>query len=216
MTKAISIDADRDLLTNVAPLQAEQTERLATLGQMCAVLSHESRNALNQLQLSLALLPRLVGESPEALAQAASAQRATNYLCQLFEDVRGYAAPPSLHRERHDVAAIVADAWDSLRPLYAGRSLRLNRDDGPVYCAVDRPRLERVFRNILENALAACADPVEITCRLSAARVAGRPVVQIVLSDNGPGLSAAVRRKVFTPSSQRKPREPAWAWRSAS
>jgi len=201
MMDVIGIDAERDVLTNAAPPVIErrtaQTERLAALGQMFAVLSHESRNALNQLRLSLAVVARLVGESPEATTQAASAQKAAHYLCQLFEDVTGYAAPSNLHRGWHDVAAIIGDAWDSLRPLHADRSVRLNGAKRPVYCAVDQPRLERVFRNILENALAACADPVTITCCLSAARLAGRPVVQIVLRDNGPGLSAEQMRQLF-------------------
>jgi two-component system, LuxR family, sensor kinase FixL len=201
VTDVISTDADRDLRTNAVPPEAErsaaQTERLAAIGWMFTVLSHESRNALHQLRLSLALLARLVSASPEALAQAAAAQRAANYLCQLLEDVRGYAGPVSLHREWCDVAAIIGDAWNSLLPLHGGRSVQVSRDISPVYCPVDRPRMERVFRNILENALAACADPVEITWRASEGWAAGRPVVRIALRDNGPGLSAAQRRKVF-------------------
>jgi signal transduction histidine kinase len=188
-----------------AEQRALQAERLAAIGQMLAVLSHESRNALHQVQLSLAALRLLVHEPPEALTQVAAAQKALNRLGQLFEDLRGYAAPMVLHRDLHDVAKIMMDVWHSLFPIHRDRSVRLNQSNDSVFCAVDRPRLEQVFRNILENALAACADPVEITWRVSAAKVAGRPGVRIVFRDNGPGLSAEQKRKVFDPFFTTKP-----------
>jgi hypothetical protein len=57
----------------------------------------------------------------------------------------------------------------------------------------------QVFRNLLENSLAACGDPVviEIDCR--DVQLDGQPAVELRTVDNGPGLSAEARRNVFEP-----------------
>jgi signal transduction histidine kinase len=177
------------------------SERLAAMGQMLTVLSHESRNELQLAMLCVQLLALEVEGRPQAIDLVGKIERAHQHLLQLFEDLRGYAAPIQLHRERHDVFNIVLDAWNSLLPLRQGRSARLNSGENsqPLYCAVDRSRLEQVFRNILENALAACPDPVEITCGLLAAEPDGLPMARIVLYDNGPGLSREQSRKIFDP-----------------
>jgi signal transduction histidine kinase len=188
-----------------AEQRAAQAERLAAIGQMQVALSHESRNVLSQLQLSLAMLEELAQGLPAARAPVAIAQKAVKRLRGLFEDLRGYAAPIVLHRERHPLDQIVWDAWNSLLPLHQDRRVRLNADGDSVSCAVDRARLEQVFRNILENSLAACADPVEIAWRLTAAQAADHRLVRIALRDNGPGLTAEQQRKVFDPFYTTKP-----------
>lgn len=68
-----------------------------------------------------------------------------------------------------------------------------------LHCLVDAFRLEQVFRNILENALAACSDPVEITVFCSTAQLEGQPALQIAVRDNGPGLSAEQQQRIFEP-----------------
>src|SRR5262249_12176498 len=66
-------------------------------------------------------------------------------------------------------------------------------------CPVDQFRLGQVFRNILENALAACPDPVEIKVTCVRIEMDGQPAVQIAFRDNGPGLNAEQRQRIFDP-----------------
>jgi PAS domain S-box-containing protein len=190
-------------ITNLkeAQEQALQAERLATLGQMVAGLAHESRNALQLIQANLDMLTLEVEDRPEALELVVSIQGAEERLHRLFEDIRGYAAPINLERERCDVAQVWRAAWEQLAPRRNGRQARLREETQGVdlCCAVDLFSLERVFRNILENSLAACRDPIEITIRCSEAVLDGRPALRIALRDNGPGLTALQRQRIFEP-----------------
>lgn len=184
-----------------AAQRVAQAERLAAIGQMLTVLSHESRN---DLQLAIGCLELLALEArgrPETLALVRRIKLAHDHLLQLYDDLRGYAAPIQLHRERCDVKGVVLQAWASLLPLQEGRDVRFKvlQDGEPFEWAVDRSRLEQVFRNILENAVAACADPVEITCQISETRVDGERMARITFNDNGPGLSLEQQRKIFDP-----------------
>jgi two-component system sensor kinase FixL len=181
--------------------QALQSERLATLGQMVTGLAHESRNALQLIQASLEMLALEVEDRPEALELVTSIQGAEDRLHRLFEDIRGYAAPLTLDREMYNIAKMWRAVWEQLSPQRSGRQVQLCEQIGAIDldCQADLFSLERVFRNILENSLAACKDPVMIEIACSDAALNGRSALLIAIRDNGPGLSAEQKRKIFEP-----------------
>jgi PAS domain S-box-containing protein len=181
--------------------QALKSERLATLGQMVAGIAHESRNALQLIQASVEMLALEVEDRPEALELVASIQGAEDRLHRLFEDIRGYAAPITLERSIYNVAKVWRTAWDQLGNLRGRRQAELHEEISGVDldCAVDLFSLERVFRNMLENSLAACADPVHITVECAEVTHDGKPSLRISVRDNGPGLNAEQRQRIFQP-----------------
>jgi PAS domain S-box-containing protein len=148
--------------------QALQSERLAAIGQMMTGLAHESGNALARSQVCLEMLGFAVENQPKALDLIARVQAAQDHLTQLYDEVRNYAAPFKLQLEKWNLAAIWRQAWNNLAVQRKAKSANLHEkvDGLDLRLAVDHFRLEQVFRNILENALAACAEPVEIHDRL--------------------------------------------------
>jgi C4-dicarboxylate-specific signal transduction histidine kinase len=178
-----------------------QAERLAAIGQMMAGLAHESGNALARSQSCLEMLSWEVEDRPEALDLIRRIQQAQDHLKQLYEEVRGYAAPLKLEREPWSLSAVWRQAWDNLTVLRRGRDATLQEETTGVdlVCSVDQFRLGQVFRNILENALAACRDPVRITVRCTDTELEGRPAVQVAVRDNGPGLTPEQRERIFDP-----------------
>src|SRR5262249_52525135 len=181
--------------------QALQSERLAAIGQMMTGLAHESGNALARSQACLEMLALEVEDRAEARALIGRIQKAQDHLRQLYEEVRGYAAPLKLDREAWDLSAIWRQAWANLAVARQGRETELRERNGGMNlsCVVDHFRLEQVFRNILENALAACPDPVEISIQGFETKLNGRPALQIAVRDNGPGLNAEQRQRIFEP-----------------
>ena len=94
--------------------KALQTERLAAIGQMMTGLAHESGNALARSQSCLEMLSWEVEDRPEALDLIGRIQKAQDHLRQLYEEVRGYAAPLVLDREVWDAAWVWRQAWEHL------------------------------------------------------------------------------------------------------
>jgi two-component system sensor kinase FixL len=178
-----------------------QAERLAAIGQMMAGLAHESGNALARSQACLEMLAMEVEDRTEALDLIGRIQKAQNHLQQLYGEVRNYAAPLKLDRQMQSVRSIWRQAWANLADHRQGRTATLREECEGVdlHGLVDAFRLEQVFRNILENALAACSDSVEITVFCSAAQMDGQPALQIAVRDNGPGLSVEQRQRIFEP-----------------
>lgn len=181
--------------------RALQTERLAAIGQMVAGLAHESGNALARSRACLEMLSWEVEDRPEAREMIVSIQKAQDHLKQLYEDVRGYAAPIKLEREPWDLSIVWRQAWDNLSVMRQGREAALcektaGRD---LTCSIDPFRLGQVFRNILENSLAACPDPVRVEIGISEVELDGRPALLVSVRDNGPGLTAEQRLRIFEP-----------------
>jgi two-component system, LuxR family, sensor kinase FixL len=193
--------AIQDDITDLKEAQrrALQAERLAAIGQMMAGLAHESRNALQRGQACLEMLSRRL-TGPEALDLVAGIQEAQDDLHRLYEEVRSYAAPVLLERRRCHLRDVLHEAWARLESTRQGREARLSERGLPApVCQGDHFHLEQVFRNILDNALAACHDPVEIDIEWAEVDCDGQPAVRVAVRDHGPGLTAEQRRNLFEP-----------------
>ena len=169
---------------------------------MMAGLAHESGNALARSQACLEMLAWEVQDRPDALDLIGRVQKAQDHLRQLYEEVRGYAAPLRLERASVDVRSAWRQAWTNLALRREERDATPEEacTDVNTVCPIDTFRLEQVFRNILENALAACADPVRIVVTVADAHLEGhRPALRIGVADNGPGLKAEQRVRIFEP-----------------
>ena len=181
--------------------QALQSERLAAIGQMMTGLAHESGNALARSQACLEMLAFESEDRPKSLNLISRIQAAQDHLRQLYDEVRNYAAPIKLELERWNLSHIWRQAWENLHLARQDKNANLLEEtDGlDLYCSVDQFRLGQVFRNILENALAACQEPVEIKVLCTHAEIAGQPAIRIAFRDNGPGVNAEQRQRIFDP-----------------
>jgi len=118
-----------------------------------------------------------------------------------LNDVQGFAAPMKLERTNHGLSEIWKEAWESVISTKKGRNAELHEhiDVPTVQCYVDGFRLQQVFRNLFENSLAACPDPVEIDVTCSHTKQDDKEAIQIAVQDNGPGISPDQRNEVFRP-----------------
>lgn len=176
-----------------------QAERLAAIGEMLSGIAHESRNALQRIQAAVDMLQLEFEHNPEVLADLDRIEKAKDGLNTLFEDVRSYAAPITLERAVVRLPVIWQRAWNLLETQRQGRdaTLTLRDTDIDLHCELDAFRMEQVFRNLLENALAACTDPTRISIEVSEVARYGEPYLEVVVSDNGPGLNAEQRVRLF-------------------
>lgn len=178
-----------------------QQGRLAAIGETMTGLVHESRNALQRSKACLEMLALEIEDRPEALDYLSRAQKAQEYLHQLYEEVREYAAPLRLHREACDLSAIWRETWADLSQLVSEKQLVLEEKiaGSGCICRVDRFVMNQVFRNILENAIAVSPPGGKIAIDCREATWQDKPVFKISISDQGPGLSAEQRRRIFEP-----------------
>jgi len=182
-----------------------QSERLAAIGKAMTGLAHESRNALQRSQANLEMLIRRVQHQPEAIDLTNRIQIAQDDLHRLYEEVREYASPIRLSFQICDVGKLIREAWNNLSIRRNGRVIDFQEQEHPsegrriprLKCQADPFAMQRVFRNVLENTLAACEDPVEIEIHYTSKIIRNVPSLEIRIADNGPGFDSEVRERIF-------------------
>jgi len=181
--------------------RALQAERVAAIGEAMTGLIHEGRNALQRGHACLEMLALHVQDRPEALGLITRVQAAQDQLHRLYEDIRGHAAPIRLTCRDCALSAAWHEAWAGLAHVRCGRTATLREEIGGSAMRVngDPFHLGIVFRNLLENALAAASDLVEIVVQAGPSELEDHPAVRGAVRDNGPGLDAEQSRRAFDP-----------------
>ena len=164
-------------------------------------LTHESRNALQRSKACLEMLAVEVEDRPEALDLVRRIQKAQEHLQRLYEEVREYAAPIVVKPQPCLVEELWREVWTDLEDAWRAKELRLREEVGDtnLTCIIDRFSMGQVFRNILENAIAVSPIGGEIIVHGYGGNVSGRPVIQISICDQGPGLTEEQQLKIFEP-----------------
>lgn len=169
----------------------ERERRLASLGEMSAILAHEIKNPLASLkgnaQLLAALLPE--GEKPRAKAQRVVDEALR--LEQLTNDLLQFVRTGELHRAQVDPAAVVREAAAAV-PVPAADAVVVDATGAPASWSLDAGRVREVVINLVDNALAAGA-PVRVAVRAAS----GRLVLEV--ADHGPGVPDDDRERIFEP-----------------
>lgn len=175
---------------------ALQGERLATIGRTVTGLAHEGRNALQRIQAGVTVLSDRLADDPWVMERLNNIQRAQDDLHRLFEDVRQYAAPIQLELDRCDIGTLVQETW---KELPSSAALTTEFENGSVQCIGDRYRLRQLFRNLLENAVAAVPPHGRIFVRCGTAEFNDTPAAKVLIQDNGPGFQPEQLQKAFEP-----------------
>lgn len=171
--------------------RAERDRRLASLGEMSAVLAHEMRNPLTSLkghaQLLAESLPAESRDHAKAERVVSEAQRLERLTGDLLEFVRS----GEIHRAQCDPEALVresAGAIDESR-------FDIVCDGAPASWSLDRERMQQVLTNLMRNALQSSPEGARVD---AAVRVSGNRL-ELSVRDRGEGIAAADVERIFEP-----------------
>jgi two-component system, OmpR family, sensor kinase len=166
----------------------------AAMRTFLADASHELRTPVAALQAAAERLLRDQPARPERDAIEAGLARDSGRLGRLIDDLLNLArldARERPHRQPVDLVEVASAAVDATRITDPAASLELIKD-GPARATGDRDALLRAIRNLLGNALAV-ADTVVV----EVARTSGGSTISV--SDDGPGVPADQRERIFEP-----------------
>ncbi len=178
-----------------------QANRLAILGQVAAGVAHE----INQPVATIRAYAEnahifLDRQQTEPVKENLSAIAAlTERIGTITEELKAFARKGRTAPEPVDLRSVIEGTVILLRSRFAGRLDALKIELPPMGLSVigTRIRLEQVLINLFQNALEALEGRKQAKVEVSVRETSEE--VEIVVSDNGPGIPAAILDQLFTP-----------------
>jgi len=189
-----------------------RTQRVAAWRDVARRLAHEIKNPLTPIQLCAERMRRHFGSAPAP--SRALVEECTTTIVGEVESLKGlvdefaqFARMPAPRTVPADLNAVLADTLALYNGLF--REIRLERvfaDELPRV-RVDLEQIRRVVINLVDNAIEALGgsgaqprpDGKAPSITVETRHDKGNGVAKILVADNGPGISAADRDKLFMP-----------------
>lgn len=175
-----------ELSRSLALAESEREMADQERNAVVSALSHDLRTPLASLLVSIDAVEDGVGEPTGHLRAMRGNVLALEHLVEdMFLLARADSGSLSLHFESLDLAEVVDDAVEALRPVASRESVAIdNRFHEPVMVQGDYMALGRVFRNLLDNAIR--HSPAGGTVSLTHRMMGGR--VRLDMADEGEGF----------------------------
>jgi two-component system sensor histidine kinase DctS len=215
MSAVLDISEQRRVeeLSRASQERLQATARLATVGEMASLLSHElnqplaaissyatgSMNLLQDVALQDPTLADMLGSAIQRIGQ--QAERAGRVIKSVHDFVR--------RRDQAREAVLPLTLLDNVMPLIILQARKLGvrvvvrcpETLPAVLC--DRTMVEQVLLNLARNAMQAMAEDtpdkvLTLTVRPAASNAVSR-WMEFLVTDVGPGIAPAVAEKLFTP-----------------
>ncbi len=165
----------------------ERARRLATIGEMSAVLAHEIRNPLASLKGHAQLLAESLDDDADH-RKASLVVREAERLEALTNGLLEFVRSGEVERALVDFAELVRGAVAAVPGDFA---TMLPAE--PIRGLADGPRLHQALVNLLANATQASDAEAEVELRRSGSSV------EILVRDRGPGVPADEAETIFEP-----------------
>ena len=181
--------------------QIQQVQRMEAWREVARRIAHEIKNPLTPIQLSAERLRKryaaMLDDDGAILDNCTSTIiQQVDELKHLVNEFSQFARLPSAQLLPNDLNEIVNEALFLFKEGHNGVDFQFS--GGPIpRVELDREQIKRVLLNLLDNAVAAVEENGEI--KLSTAYDPRRGMVRLEIADNGCGLAAEIRAKIFEP-----------------
>ena len=178
-----------------------QAERLAAVGQTIAMLSHHIKNILQGIRGGSYLIEMGLGDHDEEVVRKGwnIVEKNQNKISTMVMDMLSFSKEREPDLAPAQLNDVVADVVELMQVRAAELNVLLNwKPDGqmPVF-QFDSDAIHRAALNVVTNAIDACEERPNGKVDVSTRFLADENLVQVIVEDNGVGISAEQLPKIF-------------------
>jgi signal transduction histidine kinase len=188
---------DRAAGTIALPSRSESWQkRIPSISWLSTLIVHDLRNPLGTVLASAEMLMELDPAPTHVKRLAGNIHRAAGRMRELLADLMDASRGKRSTSEICKIRDVIAAASEVALPAAEKQSVRILNDvPGGIEIPLVRSRMERVFFNLITNALEAMPHGGEIRIGLRMAE----NCVLIEVEDTGPGIPRGIRDRLFEP-----------------
>jgi signal transduction histidine kinase len=176
--------------------QLIRREKLAMLGQLASGVGHELRNPLGVMTNAVYYLDMVQTDVPDDVREYHGILRQQISLAEkIVSDLLDFARVKPPRRETHGLGEVVA-AQRARLSVPHGVTVRIEVGEDAPPVSIDSVQIGQVLFNLLVNAVQAVeatGGTVTVSCTVDAEHV------RLHVQDDGPGVPADLRAKIFEP-----------------
>lgn len=175
-----------------------KSEREQAWREMAKQVAHEIKNPLTPMRLSVQSFERKFDpEDPEVESKVAEYSKTLiqqiDTMSNIASAFSNFAEMPAQQNETLNVVEIVKLALEIFNEDY----IEFHSDEKKIIAKLDRTQLIRVVTNLVKNAIQAMPDVENPNVRVSVSEE--EEMVKITVTDNGIGIAAEFKDKIFEP-----------------
>jgi two-component system sensor histidine kinase AtoS len=180
-------------LTQLKALEAqmELRSRLSSLGEISAGIAHELRNPMAVIAGYTQLLSKKADPSLKPTVDAITTE--INVMNRIISDFLSFAKPAELAISDVDLKKIIENCIVTLVRERNNIKVHLDIEDLPVIKG-DDILLRQAFTNLIQNAVEAMPAGGDLTIKYATSNL-----LDVMVSDTGPGIAEDMADKIFLP-----------------
>ena len=179
-----------------------KSEREGAWREMARQVAHEIKNPLTPMKLSIQYLQKAIDNNQGNVKELTSNVANTlieqiDHLSKIAADFSRFANIGIKNVEVLDLHHVLS----SLVGLYSADpkvQLKWKKVNAPLEMEADKTHMNRLFTNLLTNAVDACAEEGECLIEINEETNDGQLLIQV--KDNGEGIPEETRSKIFVPN----------------
>lgn len=188
-------------LTEVQNLkrEIETGKRLASLGRLAAGVAHEIRNPLSSIKGFATYFQERYRDIPEDRGTAEIMVKEVDRLNRVISQLLEFARPVTIRKRPSSPQALIQHSLKMIRQQASAKEIRIGSNlPGEIAdVPMDTDKVNQVLLNLYLNSLEAMDKGGTLSVDLR--RAAGRPGIEISVSDTGSGIRKEDLPQIFEP-----------------